>query len=304
MGRAVVVTRVLFFAWLASWLQMSLCYMNDFHKYWERRSGDEFIKNSMRRDDWKDINVVMFHLGDEILERVEEVLNRNFRKYWRLARRVSIDESMRKFKGRWKGKVYIKNKPTKWGLKFYMLVDSLYYCVWFRLYRGTAKEDPTVKEKTRHLCNTALDTLPKDMGHYAVYADNYYGSVDLARDTNNRGFGFTFNCKSNRPTWLFGDGINKEMTERDGIVGKIGCWVHNNENMAVVSWSDKKTVNFITNQYTTEAVVVQRRQSGQEDKTNKTIPKVAQDYTAKGMGHVDSFDAALSRFHHFKNTSW
>jgi hypothetical protein len=100
--------------------------------------------------------------------------------------------------------------------------------------------------------------------------------VDLARNTNNKGFGFTFNCKSNRPTWLFGDGINKEMTERDGIVGKIGCWVHNNENMAVVSWSDKKTVNFITNQYMTKMVAAvktewTRGQNKQDHRWHRTI---------------------------------
>ncbi len=88
----------------------------------------------------------------------------------------------------------------KWGLKYYMMVDELDYCTWFHLYKGAKYEDPTIKQKTRHLCNTALNTLSTDMGAYAVYVDNYYESLKLAQDTADREFNFTFNCKGNRPS--------------------------------------------------------------------------------------------------------
>jgi hypothetical protein len=39
-------------------------------------------------------------------------------------------------------------------------------------------------------------------------------------------------------------------------------------------------------------------------RTPRVIPKVAQNYSQKGMGHVDAFDARLSMFSHHKNVSW
>lgn len=113
---------------------------------------------------------------------------------------MSIDESMRKFKGKWKGKVYISNKPVKWGLKYYMMVDELDFCTWFRLYKGAEEKDAVVTSKTRSLVNSALDTLPTEMGAYAIYVDNYYGELELTHDTAARGFNFIFACKSNRPS--------------------------------------------------------------------------------------------------------
>jgi hypothetical protein len=205
---------------------MSLTYQSAIEVYWHREKGNSFIRSThVPRDLWNDMHVYMFHFTDATLDEVERTLNQNFRKYWRSGRRVSIDESMRKFKGRWSGKVYISNKPTKWGLKYYMMVDELDYCVWFKLYRGANKEDPTIKQKTRHLVNEALDTLPTDMGAFAVYCDNYYGSLDLAEDTDKRGFGFTFACKANRPSWLFQEGTHKIATKHGGVE-KFGVMQH------------------------------------------------------------------------------
>lgn len=60
-----------------------------------------------------------------------------------------------------------------------------------------------------------------------------------------------------------------------------------------MSWKDKSQVNFISNQFANSTVIVQRRQNGQQQKTDKIIPEVAQDYSQKGMGHVDQYDASL-----------
>jgi len=46
---------------------------------------------------------------------------------------------------------------------------------------------------------------------YTVYVDNYYSGLRLAKVIEDRGFVVTFNYKSNRPTLLFGGGIQKEM---------------------------------------------------------------------------------------------
>lgn len=46
-------------------------------------------------------------------------------KYWIPGRDLSVDESMVAHKGRTKHLQYMPAKPTKWGLKVWMLAESL-----------------------------------------------------------------------------------------------------------------------------------------------------------------------------------
>ena len=53
-----------------------------------------------------------------------EYLIRNFKLAYNLGREISIDESMIGFKGRLSFIQYIPKKPTKWGMKAFVLADS------------------------------------------------------------------------------------------------------------------------------------------------------------------------------------
>ena len=75
-------------------------------------------------------------------------------------------------------KVYIKNKPTKWGFKSFALCDSSnHYHGNFELYTG---QGPAASEygKTYDLVLHLLQPL-QDQG-YPLCTDNYYTSNDLA----------------------------------------------------------------------------------------------------------------------------
>ena len=64
----------------------------------------------------------------------------NFRAAYTLGREVSVDEGMIGFKGRLWFVQYMPKKPTKWGMKAFVLADSAtgYTSNW-RLYTGTKK---------------------------------------------------------------------------------------------------------------------------------------------------------------------
>ena len=54
-----------------------------------------------------------------------------------LGREISVDESMIGFKGRLSFIQYLPNKPTKWGMKAFVLADSKSgYTYSWRLYTG------------------------------------------------------------------------------------------------------------------------------------------------------------------------
>ena len=60
-----------------------------------------------------------------------------YRRLYTPAQVLSIDESMIKFKGRVFFRQYLPSKPTKWGLKQFVLCDATNgYCLWVITYTG------------------------------------------------------------------------------------------------------------------------------------------------------------------------
>ena len=53
-----------------------------------------------------------------------EPLISNFQNHYRLSREVSVDETMISYKGRLSFVQYMPKKPTKWGLKAFVLADA------------------------------------------------------------------------------------------------------------------------------------------------------------------------------------
>ena len=66
-----------------------------------------------------------------------EPLIANFQKSYTPHRELSVDEAMVGFKGRLSFIQYLPKKPTKWGMKSFVLADSVTGYVWnWRLYTG------------------------------------------------------------------------------------------------------------------------------------------------------------------------
>ena len=60
-----------------------------------------------------------------------------WRCYYKFSQLFAINEYIIKFDGRLDFKQYIKNKPVKWGIKGYLLYDSINgYCYKASIYSG------------------------------------------------------------------------------------------------------------------------------------------------------------------------
>ena len=199
---------------------------------------------------------------------------------------------MRLFKGNFKSKVYDKSKPVKRGLKYYMGVDGHHYCFWFKLYR---KEEEKEKGKiTFNLCKEMVECLPKDMGSYIIYGDNYYGSMDIAEWLQQNGFKFTFMCRLTRPSYLFKDLLAKNLKNM-GEIKQMAVAVNDEKNIAALGWKDKNYVWLLSNQYGSEIGSAMRRQHKETEKSNQFVPVKSQDYTENRMRHVDTFNSNMVR---------
>ena len=119
---------------------------------------------------------------------------------------VAVDETMVGFKGRVGFRQYCPLKPTKWGLKSFVLADSdTGFILNIIPYTGGETKDVYLSG-----CNPDLPCLAKivmalaekylNKGHH-VFADRLYSSVPLVDELERRSTGFTGTLVRTRPVW-------------------------------------------------------------------------------------------------------
>lgn len=101
------------------------------------------------------------------------------RKLYQPYMNLAVDERMVRNRGRFTFRQFVKDKPTRWGMKLWILADSAngYTCD-FEVYTGKSKIGPLglAYEVVTRLCKSV-----QDQG-YHLYFDNFYTSVQLLKD--------------------------------------------------------------------------------------------------------------------------
>ena len=103
-------------------------------------------------------------------------LNKAFQDAMSDVERQSTDEHMTKFKGRMSCKQYMKNKPTKWGFKWWCRCCSKTgYLYEFDIYLGKKE-----KKEVRLGETVVLDLSKKlENAHCTLYFENFFNSPTL-----------------------------------------------------------------------------------------------------------------------------
>ncbi|KFM59493.1 PiggyBac transposable element-derived protein 4, partial [Stegodyphus mimosarum] len=116
-----------------------------------------------------------------IREFFEDFVN-NCQKYYTVGEFITIDEKLEAFRGRCSFRQYIPNKPAKYGIKVFALVDARTFYTWnLEIYPGLQPQGPycvknTPDEIVKRLCQNLYGSGRN------ITTDNWYTSYNLAKD--------------------------------------------------------------------------------------------------------------------------
>ena len=259
-------------------LIMSLVRIKDAKDHWNSPkqniifSTPLIIKLMTREEFFKIHTYVHFSV-----EKIEEKLNTLFQSLWELGSYLSIDEGLIGFYGGAPMKCFMPGKPDKHGLKYFALCENNGFMHKFFWYMGKQSDHPTTAD------SIVLD-LMKDIPRrkHVLFCDNWYSSLNLCEKLAAENVFFTMTCRNDRPTWLFGAGMQKSLKKK----GEWTCKYSPSHKLIAISMIDRKRMNMMSNCFD---------DSDASLPSGEIKPKAIERYNA-GMGGVDLFDKFMHAF--------
>ena len=214
-------------------------------------------------------------------------LNENFMKLYNESKKVSVDESMIRFKGRSSIKQYNPMKPIKRSYKMWVLADMDGYISKFDVYQGkagtnTSDADGDKEDGINGLGEQVIKSMTMDLHNknHQVYFDNYFTSVPMLEYLKENGVDACGTVRAVRKALPVGLENDLDRGEADYRVSKDG--------LILFKWQDNKPVLVLSNLHGAEMSSVHRTQKD-GSKRELPCPVAVRDYN-QNMGGVDKAD--------------
>lgn len=188
--------------------------------------------------------------GKHKIELLINMLISQFQNAYGPSKELSIDESLLHFRGRLKFRVYIKNKKSRYGLKFFELTTSDGYLLNMELYSGPIEEkDESDNTKTEAVVMRLMK--PYLMKGHELFMDNYYNSFELSEKL--------LKCKTHTNGTLRS---NRKSNPKDLVRRKLKKGEHfwlRRKQVYVSKWREKRDVLVITTRNHPRMISVRNR---------------------------------------------
>ena len=203
-------------------------------------------------------------------------LNTRFQEVYVPQQNICVDEAMYPFKGCPKFRVYMKDKLTKWGFKFYELCESSSgYVYRFEMFCA----DRNVSNKPYDVTMRLMEPLLNK--GYHLYIDNYYCRPKLCHDLTMNGTRVCGTVRKNRV------GMPKDLTGANLQKGQI--YYRRKGPVVACHWKDKKDVFMLSTMHRPTLRLTQARYELKEK------PLAVISYIAN-MADTDHSDQLISYF--------
>ncbi|XP_063078352.1 piggyBac transposable element-derived protein 4-like [Engraulis encrasicolus] len=230
-----------------------------------------------------------------------ELIRRSCKAIYHPGQHISVNERMVATKPRINMKPNMKAKPTKWGLKFFVLADANGYTVDFMLYTGENKMVPGGEGLAFDVVTRLVDKGYLGSGHI-VYTDNFYTSPLLFRHLSQQGFGACGTYRQGRigvPTTP-GNALTNQSSR-----GSIR-WIRDGD-LLFVKWMDTREVSLCSTVHPVyNGETVHRWQKTGDGQKRITVPRptTVGEYS-RYMGGVETSDQVIgTNSMHRKTRGW
>ena len=210
---------------------------------------------------------------------------------------LSVDERMVKSKARTRFRQFIRNKPTKWGYKYWVLADPTGYTIDFDVYGGSSQEETSGKGLAYDVVMNLTSSFL--FQGYQVFCDNFYTSSSLFCDLLASGISATGTLRINRQGVPKEVRILKQALERKQVPRGTGFYIRPpNSKTVFVVWKDSKCVAVMSTAHPGHSTSTIKRRvkdpvSGHHQVVHVPIPSAVENYN-RFMGGVDKSDQFIS----------
>ncbi|KAK6470125.1 piggyBac transposable element-derived protein 4-like [Huso huso] len=218
-------------------------------------------------------------------------------------RNLSIEERMVKSKGRSGMRQYIKDKPTRWGFKLWVMACSnTGYTYDFDVYAGS--KEGRIYDLAKKVVLQLSQPLV-NQGYY-LWFDNYYTSPSLLSELRERGF---LACGTYNPNrrWFPRCLKDYKTWEKKAKCGDMRWHRMEEGNILAMQWKDSRTVTVLSTLHrATDAVTIQRhvKENGKWTVKDVQQPLAIHDYN-QNMGGVDKSDQLIEKYDmRIKSLKW
>ena len=210
----------------------------------------------------------------------------------------SIDEVMVGYKGKTAGNLrqYIKTKPDKWGFKLFSRASEDGFIHDMVMYQGKTtlaahgiplSEEQEALGPTSQVVSVLASTMSCSTVN-AIFADNYFTSLELVRYLKDQGWRYTGTARDNRIGHPPLKGI-KDM-EKKSVPRGASDFMSTDDGILALRWKDNKVVTLLSTDLGLEPLSKCMRYCKDTKKKEEVeCPSVIKSYNAS-MGGIDKND--------------
>jgi len=214
-----------------------------------------------------------------------DLVTAQFSAQYTLHQPVTIDEAMIPYKGRLTFKQYMKNKPTKWGIKVFVLSDATNgYVYRLQIYTGKSLESSV----DVGLCSRVLLDLMTGLEGHRLFTDNYYTGPEVYLELYKRGNNSCGTVRTIRR------GFPEELIKPKRQRQERGYYDYLSHGpLLAATWYDRRYVHFLSTMHVAEFPgITVRRRNPDGSATNVPCPPLLPDYQQYMRG-VDRGDQLI-----------
>ena len=268
--------------------------------YWsvDEDVGVQIVSQAMPRNRFTSIKRYLHLADNETLDQNDKgakvkpffaLVNKKLIQYGVFSKHLSVDEQMCPYYGKHSAKMFMKNKPVKFGYKFWVLASDDGYPFRLNLYLG---KDSDRGEDTlgTHVVKQLIAIIDQPACHTVTF-DNFFSSYNLLVDLSEKLMPATGTIRHNR---LRGAPLPSYQEAKKLPRGSIR--VASDGKVVACCWNDNKPVYAVSNLHGVNPVTQKKRYSKAENThVELGCPRIIAEYN-QHMGGVDLCDRFLSEY--------